>query len=155
MYCSNCGRKNNTTSHFCYYCGSKLSQPTLNYKNLKDVKNLNFFKKFVYTNFVLSEKKYLNFFLLASIFIISLAFITSLSIRIMEIFSSAFINAKYNFYINNYTGLVKKDLERTFRDVWIHLFLLIFFLIVMISALISAIYTFKLYFNKKKYKNNG
>ena len=155
MYCSNCGRKNNTTSHFCYFCGTKLKQPIINYKKLKNIKNLNFFKRFVYTNFVLSEKKYLNFFLLASTFIVSLAFVTSLSLGITQNLSSTFINAKYKFYIGNNNFLVKEELERTFRDVWIHLFLLILFLCIIILSLISAFYAFKLNLHKKKFKNNG
>lgn len=161
MYCYKCGKKNNSSSKFCHWCGCKLKSSVegsikefLKYSNLKNIKNVNFFKKIAYNKFIISEKRHLNIFILTSILIISLALITSLIVGLSSSFTFAFEKVNSISHLNERL-FVKPQVEQIFRDVWVRFILILSLLSVISFCAIFYFYIVKLkILNRKFLKNN-
>ncbi len=149
MYCSNCGKKNNDTSNYCYNCGNKLVKQSKNNLNVYQRQNkINFFKRIAY-NIITSKRKYEKIFLLIAIAVISFA----LLVEILPNFSS-YVNSAINIcsrdYGTYYTMELRAMCKEQWRNVWCALIFILASLGAIICDIIICINMLKL--NKKLYK---
>lgn len=160
MYCYKCGVKNSNTANFCCKCGAKIIRKNkVNSKNnyLNITGEINFLKHIAYNKIIKSKYKYINIFLCISVFVLSIAFFTSICVGFPKSISLATDLAFNNNYfsISNNQLYLKKLLEQTFRDIWCQIILLFSLFIVIISLIIIFINLIKLNTKIKFYKNKN
>ena len=149
MYCSNCGKKNNDTSNYCYNCGIKLIKQSKNNLNVYQRQNkINFFKRIAY-NIITSKRKYEKIFLLIAIAVISFAFL----VELLPNFSS-YVNSAINICSRNYGGQYAMELRAMCKEQWRNVWCALIFILMSLSAIIGDIIICinMLKLNRKLYK---
>lgn len=137
MYCYKCGTKNFDQSNFCYKCGRNISY--LKKKKNSKPCSANFLKLFAYNSLIKSKNKYRNAYLVIVSAVLSVFFVTNLSVNFKHTLKYALSTLSQQ---NNTTfAITKAQTELAFRDVWCYVFLNIGFIFIIVCDIIIFLYT--------------